>query len=122
LCDAQANMASETSAAPCLTCYGTGEVVTESGPVACPDCYGNGRSLGRSTTVEWRLRDVERAHRRSRCENEPDVLCLVHELRRSREALMRIVARCEDAGGSDDTVLEVKHLANEVLGLYEPKP
>jgi hypothetical protein len=113
-------MTSESSGGSCLTCYGTGEVVTELGGQACPDCYGNGKPFGRGATMEWRLRDIERAHRGSGRESEGDVLWLVHELRRSREALMRIVALCGDAGGGDNLAFEVKHLANEVLGLYEP--
>jgi hypothetical protein len=111
-----------TSQGACLTCYGTGEVVSESGPQACPDCYGNGKPLGRGTTMEWRLRDVERAHRGSGRESEAEVLWLVHELRRNRDALLRIVARCEDSGEADGLALEIKHLANEVLGLYDPTP
>jgi hypothetical protein len=113
-------MKQQASTGSCLTCYGTGEVVTEMGAQSCPDCYGNGKPLGRGTTMEWRLRDVERVHRGSGRESEADVLWLVHELRRSRDALMRIVARCEDTGGSDELALELKHLANDVLGLYEP--
>jgi hypothetical protein len=115
-------MESGSSRASCLTCYGTGEVVSEAGPQACPDCYGNGKSMGRGATMEWRLRDVERAHRGSGRESEADVLWLIHELRRSREALVRIVARCEDAGQADDFALEIKHVANDVLGLYDPAP
>jgi hypothetical protein len=110
-----------TKTAGCLTCYGTGEVVTEIGAAACPDCYGNGKPMGRGTTLEWRLRDIERAHRGSGRESEADVLWLVHELRKSREALVRVVARCEDEGASDLS-LDVKHLANDVLGLYDPEP
>jgi hypothetical protein len=106
----------------CLTCYGTGEVVSEVGSQSCPDCYGDGQPVGRGATMEWRLRDIERAQRGSARENELDVMWLVHELRRSREALMRIVARCEEPAESDELALEVRHLANEVLGLYPPAP
>ena len=104
----------------CLTCYGSGEVASEIGPQPCPDCYGDGTPPGRGATMEWRLRDVEHAHRGSGHESEADVLWLVHELRRSRVALTRIVALCEDVGGLDEFALEIKHLANDVLGLYEP--
>jgi hypothetical protein len=104
----------------CLTCYGTGEVVTEIGAAACPDCYGNGKPMGHGTTLEWRLRDLERVHRAG-SESSTDVLWLVHELRKSREALVRIVTRCEDEGVSD-LAMEVKHLANDVLGLYDLAP
>jgi hypothetical protein len=112
-------MTTEAKGAPCLTCYGTGEVVTESGADSCPDCYGAGRLLSGGAATEWRIRDVERAHRGAGRESEAEVLWLVHELRRSRDALTRIVALCEDAG-AEPLALEVKHAANEVLGLYEP--
>ena len=46
---------------------------------------------------------------------------LVHELRRSREALVQILARCQDADEGDATAREIKYQANEALGLYEPQ-
>jgi hypothetical protein len=106
--------------ATCLTCYGVGETVTEEGPQACGDCYGEGKALSRGTKLEWRLRDIERIYRDSGRENETDVLWLVNELRRSREALVRILARCQDENGLDSAVIDVKYAANEALGLYEP--
>jgi hypothetical protein len=113
----------ETTQGPCLTCYGTGETVSEAGPSACPDCYGDGKPASRGTRMEWRLRDIERAQRPTGREGESEVLWLVHELRRSREALTRIVARCEDGGGAvAELAFDVKHIANAVLGLYDPKP
>jgi len=121
LCKALRRMISEAKGGSCLTCYGTGEVVTESGAESCPDCYGTGRLPGGGTATEWRIRDVERAHRGTGRESEAEVLWLVHELRRSREALLRIVALCEDVGSAEQLALEVKHAANEVLGLYEPE-
>jgi hypothetical protein len=104
----------------CLTCYGSGETVTESGAQVCPDCFGEGRALGHGTRIEWRLRDIERVFRGSGIETEADVLWLVHELRRSREALTRILARCQDAEASDPAIHDVKYAANEALGLYDP--
>jgi hypothetical protein len=104
----------------CLTCYGSGETATEVGPQVCPDCFGEGKSLGHGTKIEWRLRDIERVYRSSGRETEADVLWLVHELRRSREALTRILARCQDAEESDLALREVKYAANEALGLYDP--
>ncbi|HZU83810.1 MAG TPA: hypothetical protein VE987_12875 [Polyangiaceae bacterium] len=105
--------------AACLTCYGAGETVTESGPQACPDCFGEGRAPSRGAKLEWRLREIERAHRHSGRETEGDVLWLAHELRRGREALVRILARCQDADDSDGLARDVKYLANDALGLYE---
>jgi hypothetical protein len=104
----------------CLTCYGAGETVTESGPQACPDCFRDG-SLSHTTKLEWRLRQIEAIYRRSGRETEADVLWLVHELRQRRAALLRLLARCQDADDSDATVQDLKFLANEALGLYAPK-
>jgi hypothetical protein len=108
------------AAEQCLTCYGAGETVTETGPAICPDCFGAGKQLSQSTKMEWRLREIERAYRHSGRETEADVLWLVHELRRSREALVRILARCQDSDDADATARDVKYEANEALGLYEP--
>ncbi|HXN31454.1 MAG TPA: hypothetical protein VN894_06305 [Polyangiaceae bacterium] len=105
---------------PCLTCYGAGEAATESGPQVCPDCFGEGSSRGHGAKLEWRLREIERACRHSGRETESDVLWLVHELRSSREALLRILARCQDADDSDVLARDVKYQANEALGVYEP--
>jgi hypothetical protein len=105
---------------PCLTCYGAGETVTENGAGVCPDCFGEGCTPNRGTRLEWRLRAIEAAYRQSGRETESDVLWLVHELRRSRESLLRILARCQDAEESDALALDVKFQANEALGLYDP--
>jgi hypothetical protein len=102
----------------CLTCYGKGETVTESGPQACPDCFGETDALSPSTKLEWRLREIERIHRHSARETESDILWLAHELRRSREALLRIFARCQDADDADAIARDVKYQANEALGLF----
>jgi hypothetical protein len=112
-------MTAEPKRRTCLTCYGTGEIVSENGAETCTDCYGAGRSLGGGTTIEWRLRDLERAHRGQGRESEADVLWLVHELRRSRNALLRIMALCEDAGDAEQLALAIRHTANEVLELYD---
>jgi hypothetical protein len=106
---------------PCLTCHGTGEAVTESGPHACSDCFGEGRALSQGAKLEWRLRALESTYRGSGRETEADVLWLVHELRRSRETLLRILARCQDADEGDVTAREIKFQANETLGLYDPR-
>lgn len=103
----------------CLTCHGAGVTGTENGPVACTDCFGEGKALGRGARLEWRLREIEQAHRESRDETAIDVVWLVHELRDAREALVRILARCQDADESDETARDVRHLANGALGFYE---
>lgn len=104
----------------CLTCYGTGEAATDGAPETCPDCYGEGRALGRSTKLEWRLRAIESAYRNAERETAGDVLWLVNELRQTREALLRILARCQDEADSNVAARDVKYQANEALGLYEP--
>ena len=106
--------------ADCLTCHGAGETVTESGPQACPDCFGGGVSLGGTGRLEWRLRELERLYSSAERETKADVLWLVHEVRRSREALVRILARCQDSDDADATARDIKYEANQALGLYDP--
>jgi len=103
----------------CSTCYGTGEIVTEQGAGVCPDCFGDGSPLGRGHKMEWRLREIERLHRGSGRDDEADVLWMVGELRRCHEALVHILARCQDADADDALANDVKYRANEALGLYE---
>ncbi len=105
----------------CLTCHGRGETATEQGPMMCPDCFGEGRPPAGSARLEWRLRELERQYRDLGGEAATDVLWLVHELRVARDALVRILARCDDADESDAIAREVKYVANETLGLYEPR-
>ena len=104
----------------CLTCYGRGETASEHGPTVCPDCFGDGKPPARGTRLEWRLRELERTYRDAKDESAADVLWLVHELRGARDALVRVLARCVDADEGDVVAREVKFLANEALGLYEP--
>ena len=104
----------------CLTCYGRGETASEHGVIVCPDCMGDGKAPGRGTRLEWRLRELERAYRDTGGETATDVLWLVHELRAARDALVRILARCDDAEAEDAIAREVKFIANDALGLYEP--
>jgi hypothetical protein len=102
----------------CTTCYGTGEIVTDQGTFVCPDCLGRGLPPAQGGALEWRLREIERAHQGPGHPCEGDVRWLIVELRRSREALVRILTRCQDDGGA--LAGEIKYLANDVLGLYEP--
>jgi hypothetical protein len=110
----------EPKSVQCLTCYGTGEAVVEGVPGVCPDCFGAGKQLSESTKVEWRLREIERTYRHSGHETEGDVLWMVHEVRKAREVLLRILARCQDADESDATARDIKFQANEALGIYDP--
>jgi hypothetical protein len=109
----------DTTADRCLTCHGAGEIGTEEGPVACPDCFGDGRPLGRGAKLEWRLRQIERAHGRRGVEGDADVVWLVHELRRTREGLVGIFTRCQDAEEGDVFAAEIRYRANQALGLYD---
>jgi hypothetical protein len=103
----------------CNTCYGTGEVVTEQGAGVCPDCFGDGSPLGRGAKLEWRLRDIERRHGGSGRDDEADVLWMAQELRRCREALVHILALCQDADENNTLASDVKYRANEALDLYD---
>jgi hypothetical protein len=104
----------------CTSCYGTGEVVTEQGGVVCPDCFGAGRIASGGAGVEWRLRALESRYTDSNSDVVADVQWLMHELRRGREALVRILTRCQDASDDDVLARDVRFEANEALGLYDP--
>ena len=67
------------------------------------------------------MRDIERAHRDDAHACAPDTRWLVFELRRSRDALQRILARCQDEDETNPLAAEVKFVANQVLELYEPR-
>lgn len=112
-------MTNDMNRARCNTCYGTGEIVGEQGPAVCPDCFGDGNALGSGAKLEWRLREIERTHRGSGRDDEADVLWMTAELRRCREALVHILARCQDADEDDKLAADVKYRANEALGLYD---
>lgn len=102
----------------CITCYGTGEVVTEQGSVACPDCFGEGRTG--DTNIEWRLRALEQRYSDG-SEVAQDVQWLLHELRRGRESLVRILTLCQDADDDHALLRDVKYEANSALGFYDPE-
>jgi hypothetical protein len=105
----------------CITCYGVGETVTDRGPSACPDCFGEGKALSDGTKIEWRLRAIERASPTSDHDVAADVRWLVHEVRRHREVLVRILARCQDEAESNALAVEIKYWANDALAIYSPK-
>jgi hypothetical protein len=107
------------TAPPCLTCYGAGEIAGENGPRTCPDCFGEATELSHHTRNEWRLSALEQTYRNSGGEPAADVLWLVHEVRRSQEVLVRILARCQDAPDSDTVAQYVRYEANQALGFYE---
>lgn len=90
--------------------------MTEQGPEACPDCYGEPKKAP-SELVEWRLRDIERAHNGTAHGCEAEMRWLIFQVRKQRQALMHILSRCQDEGATT-FVAELKHIANEALGLY----
>ncbi len=79
---------------------------------------GHGKLAGRLELFEWRLRELERGHHGSGHGCEDDMRWLAAEVRRSRDALLQIFARCQDAADGDTLAAEVRHLANGSLGLY----
>lgn len=112
------------AAVSCASCYGEGVTATEHGPQPCPDCAGEGRPPARNHLVEHRLGDIERRlggpGSAARVE-QTDVRWLMHELRCSREALVRILSRALDASPTDDLASEVRYVANLALGYYDPR-
>lgn len=113
-------MRSAQSSGQCLTCYGTGEIVDEGGASACPDCLGQGGGP-KGEIMEWRLREIERAHLGQTHGCEGDVLWLIHELRRHRDALVQVLTRCQDMADESPFAAEIQHVVNETLGLYPAK-
>ena len=67
------------------------------------------------------MRDIERAHSDDAHGCARDMRWLVFELRRSRDALQQILARCADEDESSTLATDVKFVANQVLELYEPR-
>ena len=102
----------------CTSCYGQGELVTEQGPVACPDCYGEPNLKGRAELLEWRLRDIERNYAGTGHDAQSDLSWLVFQVRRHREALTRIITRCQEGDAPEALVAELQHIANAALELY----
>jgi hypothetical protein len=93
-------------------------VVGEAGAALCPDCLGHGKAP-RGELLEWRLRDLEQAHRGHPGTCEGDIRWLAFELRRHRSALVEVLTRCQDGEGT--LAEQLRGLANEALGLYPMK-
>lgn len=105
----------------CLTCLGTGEVGSIHGAVGCADCDGTGRPPRRHLLTERRLREIETRFRSDQTQTGIDVSWMAFELRRAREALMKILTMTGEPKLEDSTVSQVWHRANDVLGVYEPE-
>jgi hypothetical protein len=106
----------------CTSCHGAGESGTDNGPTVCPDCFGEGRQLDSLERTEWRLRDIERAHQGTAHGCDGEVRWLVFELRRTREALLQILSRCQDDSANSSLAAEIQFAANRALGLYGVHP
>jgi hypothetical protein len=52
---------------------------------------------------------------------EADLRWLVFELRRTRQALLTILTRCQDEDAASALTDEIKFVANSALELYEPR-
>ena len=103
----------------CMTCWGTGESVTTNGPSDCPDCGGSGILPSRGVLVEWRARDVERAHAKGDDESAVHVRWLLAELRSARRALNEIIALAHDVDDQDRIAQRIRFVANRALGTYQ---
>lgn len=102
----------------CKSCHGTGDVPNENGPAQCPDCGGAGYLPSAHVLVEWRARDIERAHAGSGDSTGGDVRWLLAELRRSRDALMEISALAQELEENPISA-RIRFAANTALRLYE---
>jgi hypothetical protein len=103
----------------CTTCLGSGELPTDFGPRDCPDCGGAGTLPSKSTLIDWRARDIERAH--TLANGSPvasDVAWLVAELRSARGALNEIIALAHDIEDENEIARRIRFVANRALGTY----
>lgn len=112
----------ESSAPGCMSCGGSGEYPTDFGPADCPDCGGAGFLPAYSVLVEWRARDIERAHANRDGTVAAEILWLLTELRRARGALTQIVALAHDVNDEDAIAQRIRYAANSALGLYRMVP
>lgn len=108
----------DTSPAQCKSCHGTGETVNEYGPAACPDCGGAGYLPSAHVLVEWRARDIERAHAGSGASTGGDVRWLLAELRRCREALTEVAALAQELDEGPISS-RIRFKVNQALRLYD---
>ena len=108
----------EDRAEKCVSCYGEGVISGITGPEPCPDCGGVGALPSSNTLAERRLRDLESEYARHGGQIESDMRWLVDEVRRSRHALIQILAAAQDADSEDVLAARVRFLANGAIGLY----
>jgi hypothetical protein len=106
----------------CLTCLGGGEVSSERGISGCPDCDGTGKVGDVYLRTEHQLREIEARSARLSGEAAADVIWLVGELRRSRQALLKALTAAQDGNDGDDLIARIRFEANEALKIYRIEP
>lgn len=112
----------------CTTCGASGEIPTDFGPADCPDCGGAGTLPSKSTLVEWRARDIERALATTPGATASDLTWLISELRAARGALNEVIALAHDIEDENEIGRRIRFIANRALGTYtivperEPNP
>lgn len=106
----------------CTTCSGSGELPTDFGPADCPDCGGSGFLPSKSTLVDWRTRDIERAHPPGTSSVATDIQWLIAELRNTRGALNEVIALAHDIEDANDIGRRIRFVANRALGTYTITP
>ena len=112
----------DTTPRQCITCFGTGEVGGERGPEDCRDCHGTGELASAASVFEDRLRRIEKSASRVDGELQSDLRWLMFEARKSRSALIQVLAAGQELDDEDPLVKKIRFAANEALWLYETKP
>jgi hypothetical protein len=103
----------------CITCFGTGEVGGERGPEDCRDCHGTGQLASAASIFQERLRQIETTAATVDGDLQGDLRWLTFELRKSRSALIQVLAASQDLDDDDPLVKRIRFATNEALGLYE---
>jgi hypothetical protein len=106
----------------CNSCHGTGEIGSETGPAPCPDCGGAGYLPSAHMLVEWRARDIERAHAAEASPTARDIRFLLAELRRARDALTEIAALAQELSDDHPVAARLRYTASQALRLYQVVP
>lgn len=70
---------------------------TGGGILDCPDCGGEGYLPHPSVLVDWRARDIEAAHAKSKDSAAADIRWLASELRKARRALTEVVTLAQES-------------------------
>ena len=105
----------------CLTCYGQGEVVNDYGSASCPDCGGAGTLPPQNVLADWRISAIEQHYSGDPSQAAQDVAWLAFELRRTRHALMQVLALAQDSAVESAVAQRIQFLANDALGVYRPE-